>query len=405
MRKLYEETDFKNISCFHLLLGPQCNMHCRHCIQTGNNTFIEKENVNFSISEKTKSTLFNWIDYVIYRKPNCVNKVLPVLNFWGGEPLIFYKVIREVILSCVEKFGQNIISKIHFMLTTNGLLLTEEIVDFFNKYRIEMRLSYDAPHPFIVRDYLPYKICELANKVERLRIISCGNAINCDPLLAYRCVKSVFPNALSYYSDMIDIVSSFPLPKDVTDYDYEKVKTNLRKIRIALHCSEDMREQQFCFRYFYRRIFLNNNKVYSLKELDSFKLVMGDRGLAVSLDGKVPAHINKYGLWIGCVDDTLSDICKKSYDYYAKIYDSDCESCKYKSICIENCCYPIAIRDNNNHIIDCKKFRYRYFELFEEEAMKLQDKPTLEEIAWFKKQEKIMEKEIKNFQKERKMNG
>ncbi|MGN1326575.1 MAG: hypothetical protein ACI4VQ_00590 [Clostridia bacterium] len=59
------------------------------------------------------------------------------VNFFGGEPLLCFD---SLIKPLVEKY-KDIVS---FGITTNGVLLDEDIVDFFYENNIQLLLSFDG---------------------------------------------------------------------------------------------------------------------------------------------------------------------------------------------------------------------------------------------------------------------
>lgn len=60
------------------------------------------------------------------------------LDFFGGEPLIQFPMIKGII----EEFEHD--ENIQFFMPTNGLLLTEEKLDYLKKHNVEMSLSFDG---------------------------------------------------------------------------------------------------------------------------------------------------------------------------------------------------------------------------------------------------------------------
>ena len=69
--------------------------------------------------------------------------VLPImLAFYGGEPLLNLMLIKQSVEYIKEKaFGKNI----KFAITTNGTLLTHEIVDFLVENNFQLAISLDGP--------------------------------------------------------------------------------------------------------------------------------------------------------------------------------------------------------------------------------------------------------------------
>ena len=66
-----------------------------------------------------------------------------VINFFGGEPLIGFEVIKRIIeyaLMKNEDYGRNL----EFTITTNGTVMNEEIAEFLIKNKVGFTLSIDG---------------------------------------------------------------------------------------------------------------------------------------------------------------------------------------------------------------------------------------------------------------------
>ena len=61
--------------------------------------------------------------------------------FYGGEPLLEFPLLKDII-SYIERNKQE--KTAHYSLTTNGSLLTEEILEYFDQYHFFIELSFDG---------------------------------------------------------------------------------------------------------------------------------------------------------------------------------------------------------------------------------------------------------------------
>ena len=80
------------------------------------------------------------LDFLIKNSGNRVNLEV---DFFGGEPLMNWQVVKELVeygRSKEEEFHK----KFRFTLTTNGILLDEEIMEFLNKEMANLVLSIDG---------------------------------------------------------------------------------------------------------------------------------------------------------------------------------------------------------------------------------------------------------------------
>jgi len=67
----------------------------------------------------------------------------PVIQFYGGEPLLAFDLIVQAVLR-LEKENRNFRKRLRYVLTTNGALLSPEILSFLNEHRFELVLSFDG---------------------------------------------------------------------------------------------------------------------------------------------------------------------------------------------------------------------------------------------------------------------
>ncbi len=113
-----------------LLVTNNCNFDCKYC-------YVQKKDDKDMTFEVAK----NAIDYHFQdiKDENCGY----VVTFLGGEPLLKYDLVKEIINYCQQIAQKNQI-KIWYQLTTNGSLLTEEQCKFFKTVPFQLTLSVDG---------------------------------------------------------------------------------------------------------------------------------------------------------------------------------------------------------------------------------------------------------------------
>ena len=65
------------------------------------------------------------------------------IDFYGGEPLLAFNQVRFAMELITAKCWQRN-QMVDFTLTTNGSLLTDAMLEFFNRYRLHLILSFDG---------------------------------------------------------------------------------------------------------------------------------------------------------------------------------------------------------------------------------------------------------------------
>lgn len=117
-----------------LNISHRCNLSCEYCFASYASPAAEEGDMSFEVARAA-------IDFLIRRSGD--RKKLQV-DFFGGEPLLNFSVVKETLAygrSAAEKAGKTIA----FTLTTNALLLNDEILDFLNQNGLSLILSLDGP--------------------------------------------------------------------------------------------------------------------------------------------------------------------------------------------------------------------------------------------------------------------
>jgi uncharacterized protein len=123
----------------YLILGRECNCSCTYCHQENNRI----ELCTPSINPPNASEVLSYFNNFEYDPDEDCRLIL-----FGGEPLIYWNFLKEFLPIFKEKFPTFFVS-----VVTNGTLLTNEIVGFFNKYGIGVSLSHDGPYHASTRRY------------------------------------------------------------------------------------------------------------------------------------------------------------------------------------------------------------------------------------------------------------
>lgn len=138
-KDVYEDyiKDFKQRStvvkalCLHI--AHDCNLACRYCFAEEGEYKGGRALMSYEVGKKA-------LDFLIANSGN--RKNLEV-DFFGGEPLMNFQVVKDLV-----KYGreqeQLHNKKFRFTLTTNGILLDDEVMEFANKEMSNVVLSIDG---------------------------------------------------------------------------------------------------------------------------------------------------------------------------------------------------------------------------------------------------------------------
>ena len=118
--------------CLHA--AHDCNLRCRYCF-AGAGDYHSRNRCVLPV-DTGKAAL----DWLVEKSGNRINLEV---DFFGGEPLMNFKAVREIVA-----YGRELEKKhnkrFKFTTTTNGLLLTDEIIDFLNREMDNVVLSIDG---------------------------------------------------------------------------------------------------------------------------------------------------------------------------------------------------------------------------------------------------------------------
>lgn len=105
-----------------IALSEQCNLNCSYC------------NVDKLSKKRISPQLF--LEQYKKKRAELPNERFQV-DFYGGEPLLQWDIVQEII---EEIKGDGC----RLFMPTNGLLLTQERVDYLNKNNVQVSLSFDG---------------------------------------------------------------------------------------------------------------------------------------------------------------------------------------------------------------------------------------------------------------------
>ena len=130
-----------------------CNMVCDYCFAdyaaTGGNTGQETlpcSGQDNNVTQKNAPCLMSLdtgkraIDFLVENSGNI--KTLDV-DFFGGEPLLNWDVVKGIVLYARE-LEQTCYKKFRFTLTTNGRLIDDDVISFANSHMYNVVLSLDG---------------------------------------------------------------------------------------------------------------------------------------------------------------------------------------------------------------------------------------------------------------------
>ena len=125
--------------CLHI--AHDCNLGCRYCFAEEGEYHGDRSLMSYEVGKQA-------LDFLVANSGNRRNLEV---DFFGGEPTMNFDVVRKLVAygrSLEEPYNKNF----RFTLTTNGILLNDEIMEFANREMANVVLSIDGRKS--VNDYM-----------------------------------------------------------------------------------------------------------------------------------------------------------------------------------------------------------------------------------------------------------
>ncbi len=117
--------------CLHI--AHDCNLACQYCFAQEGEYHGRRALMSFEVGKAA-------LDFLIANSGSRVNLEV---DFFGGEPLMNWDVVKQLVEYGRSK-EQEHKKKFRFTLTTNGVLLNDDILEFVNKEMSNVVLSLDG---------------------------------------------------------------------------------------------------------------------------------------------------------------------------------------------------------------------------------------------------------------------
>ncbi|MGI6027554.1 MAG: thioether cross-link-forming SCIFF peptide maturase [Candidatus Scatomorpha sp.] len=117
--------------CLHV--AHTCNLNCSYCFASQGKYHGERAVMSFDVGKRA-------LDFLVENSGDRRNLEV---DFFGGEPLMNWQVVKDLVAyarSIEKDAGKNF----RFTLTTNGVLLDDEVTDFCNREMHNVVLSLDG---------------------------------------------------------------------------------------------------------------------------------------------------------------------------------------------------------------------------------------------------------------------
>ena len=117
--------------CLHI--AHTCNLNCSYCFASQGKYNGERGVMSFEVGKRA-------LDFLVENSGTRHNLEV---DFFGGEPLLNFEVVKQLVAyarSIEKEKGKNF----RFTLTTNGMLIDDDVIDFANREMSNVVLSLDG---------------------------------------------------------------------------------------------------------------------------------------------------------------------------------------------------------------------------------------------------------------------
>ena len=117
--------------CLHI--AHTCNLNCSYCFASQGKYHGDRALMSFEVGKRA-------LDFLVERSGSRHNLEV---DFFGGEPLMNFDVVKQLVAYArsIEKEKDK---HFRFTLTTNGVLIDDDVIDFVNREMSNVVLSLDG---------------------------------------------------------------------------------------------------------------------------------------------------------------------------------------------------------------------------------------------------------------------
>ncbi len=117
--------------CLHV--AHTCNLNCGYCFASQGKYHGDRALMSFDVGKRA-------LDFLVENSGNRTNLEV---DFFGGEPLMNWQTVKDLVM-----YARSIEDKVHkkfrFTLTTNGVLIDDDVIEFANREMHNVVLSLDG---------------------------------------------------------------------------------------------------------------------------------------------------------------------------------------------------------------------------------------------------------------------
>lgn len=130
------------VSSIAMHVCHSCNMSCVYCYGKGVSGGGTYGGPREFMSEATAKSAVDFLLRECLQAEGAYSRII----FFGGEPLLNFPIVRATVLYAKQAY-QRVGKRLELSMTTNGTLLTDDVIRFLNKEWIGVQVSMDGDAP------------------------------------------------------------------------------------------------------------------------------------------------------------------------------------------------------------------------------------------------------------------
>ena len=210
----------RNVNTVFVMLGNSCNMNCIYCLQ--------HPLVHEPLQKNVNPEIYDFLSALA--KENESGKIR--LQFYGGEPLLYFQSMKEIITETEKR-------KIpcSYSAITNGRALTDEMVDFFVSHDVAITVSWDGFGTRETRRFNVMSVPELRNRFMRLPHLGLSGVISAkaypvEILEAFQTIADEYEESSGgkISVNLDEIFDTGLTDKRLLDVDFTRVSHDMRRL-------------------------------------------------------------------------------------------------------------------------------------------------------------------------------
>lgn len=323
----------KDIFSIYLMLGSRCNFRCKYCRICEDATNLVVPDLPTEINPE----IYDFIDKCAYKG------TFPLrIMFYGGEPLLYFETIKEIVKNTE---GMNV----EYALISNGSLITEEHVKYFNEHGFKVAISWEGKDTLYTREHDVFSENENLYALNNLGISSVITALmdinkflDDAQAIQVKYRELTGKNISVHCQCVVDLESK---NRDLFAFDFDKLEKDVAGIiNEVVALDTDVIGDELYTKYWAKSCFVTEFLVkgtrYELRGPNPYLVNCSSNGiyaLAMDLQGNFYACHNKY--------DKIGDLNTQPARYIANLLASDntnkyydeCSKCEVYPMCVSGC--------------------------------------------------------------------